>query len=61
MRKSNVAYELTENTDWAKVPGLRQLIKWRGGLGLGKACENCKCKRYNPCTCQKAITKGEKQ
>jgi hypothetical protein len=59
MRKSNIAFETPTHDydgkiiDWAKVPGLRTLRR-RSNKLVGK-CHNCKCDRYNPCTCTKKV------
>jgi len=41
-----------------KSAGLKRLIKGSGGRKLGEPCDNCKCRRYNKCTCQRK-NKGE--
>lgn len=37
--------------------GLKRLRKQTGKRNLVHTCDNCKCTRYSPCTCQRKLKK----
>ena len=40
-----------------EAKGLKRMRKQQGGDKPGYSCDNCKCKRYSECGCQKKKTK----